>query len=344
MIYPFDYEKEVASATQTPRGKVYATPITSRENDILLGTHHDPAWIGQDLNHVFPREILDNVARGFINDGAPFEEGFGGPDMFGVEWVYVPVVRGSMEKPGVHKVADLNEWEKDVSIPDLNTLDWPAIAERCKKIIRPDKITSTMVYTGFFERLISLVGFEDAAMALIDDEQQDAIHRLFDKLCGYYDDLFDKMKTYCNLEYVVFHDDWGSQRSPFFSVDTCREMLLPYLKRVVKSAHDRGIIFNFHCCGSVGPMVPLMVEAGADAWDGQDMNDIWGLYHQYGDKLNITLNQKVLNISEEEAAAWVDNIVSHLEKGKHLIIANRQMNAVARELMYVRSREFYGKE
>ena len=74
------------------------------------------------------------------------------------------------------------------------------------------------------------------------------------------------------------------------------------------------------------------------------MNDIWGLYHEYGDRLNITLNQKVLNISEEDAAAWVDNIVSHLEKGKHLIISNRQMNAVARELLYVRSREFYGKE
>lgn len=344
MAYPFDYEKEVAAAPETPKGKAFVTPITSRENDILLGTHHDPAWIGQDLNHVFPREILDNVARGFVNDGIPFEQGFGGPDMFGVEWVYVPLVRGSMEKTGVHKVSDLEHWENDVVMPDLSTLDWPAISERCKKVIRPDKITSTMVYTGFFERLISFVGFEEAAMALIDEDLQDAIHRLFDQLCGYYDDLFDKLQKYCGLEYVVFHDDWGSQRSPFFSESTCREMLLPYLKRVVKSAHDRGIIFNFHCCGCVGALVPLMVEAGVDAWDGQDMNDIWGLYHTYGDQINITLNTKVLNISPEDADVWVNNIISHLEKGKHLIIANRQMNPVARELMYVRSREFYGKE
>lgn len=344
MIYPFDYEKEVAAAEQTPRGKVYVTPITSRENDILPGRHQDPAWIGQDLNHIFPREILDNVARGFVMDGMPFEDGFGGPDMFGVEWVYVPVARGSMEKPGVHKVADIEQWEKDVTMPDLEKLDWAAIEARCKKMIRPDKITSTMIYTGFFERLISLIGFEAAAMALIDEEQQEAIHRLFDQLCVYYDQLLEKMHKHCALEYVVFHDDWGSQHSLFFSVETCREMLLPYLKRVVKSAHDRGIIFNFHCCGNVGRLVPLMIEAGADAWDGQDMNDIWGLYKQYGDKLNITLNQKILEANEEEATAWVDNIISHLEKGKHLIIANRQMNAIVREQLYIKSRQFYGQE
>lgn len=343
MIYPFDYEKEVAAAQQTPRGKAYVTPITPRENDRLTAMHQDPAWIGQELNHVFPREILDNVARGFVVDGEPYEGGFGGPDMFGVEWVYVPVARGSMEKPGVHKVADLTEWEKDLTIPDLSKLDWQAIEKRCQKVIRPDKITSTMIYTGFFERLISLVGFEDAAMALIDDDQKDAIHRLFDMLCCYYDELIDRMHCYCGVEYVVFHDDWGSQRSSFFSVDTCREMVLPYLKRVVKSAHDRGVLLNFHCCGNVGNMVPLMVEAGADAWDGQDLNDIWGLYHEYGDRINITLNQKVLDISPEDAKVWVDNIISHLERGKHLVIAGRQMNETAREMLYVRSREFYAK-
>lgn len=344
MIYPFDYQREVAEAQTGSRGKIYNTPITARENDILTASHRDPAWLGQELNHVFPREILDNVARGFVVDGEPFTGSFGGPDMFGVEWVYVPVVRGSMEKPGLRKVADINEWEKDLPFPDLSKLDWQGIQKRCGKVIRPDKITSTMVYTGFFERLISILGFEDAAMALIDEECQDAIHRLFDRLCGYYDDLFDHLRTYCGLEYVVFHDDWGSQNSLFFSVDTCREMLLPYLARVAASAHKRGIYFNFHCCGNVERLVPLMVEAGCDAWDGQDMNDIFGLYHTYGDRLNITLNQKVLNISPEDAERWVDNIVSHLEHGKQLIVPNRQMNDVARELLYIRSREFYGKE
>ena len=123
MIYPFDYQREVAEAQTGSRGKIYNTPITARENDILTASHRDPAWLGQELNHVFPREILDNVARGFVVDGEPFTGSFGGPDMFGVEWVYVPVVRGSMEKPGLRKVADINEWEKDLPFPDLSKLD-----------------------------------------------------------------------------------------------------------------------------------------------------------------------------------------------------------------------------
>ena len=344
MIYPFDYEKEVGGAQMGPKGKIYATPITARENDILTARHQDPAWVGQDLNHILIREIKDNPARGTVMDGMPYEGEFGGKDMFGVEWVYVKMVRGSMEKPGVHRVHDLENWENEVSMPNLDEIDWEAVRERVKKQITPAKITSTMLYTGFFERLISFVGFEDAALALIDEDLQDAVHRLFDKLCIYYDDLIDHLQKYCGLEYVLFHDDWGSQKSTFFSEATCREMLLPYLTRVIKSAHDRGILFNFHCCGRVEKFVPIMIEAGADAWDGQPMNDIWGLYKQYGDKLNFTLNEKVLEVNEEQASAWVDNIMCHLEKGKPFIIPNRQMNGIARELLYTRSREFYGKE
>ena len=342
--YPFDYEKEVGAAAITPKGRQFCTPITPRENDILLGRHKDPAWLGQELNHVFPREIPDNVARGFVIDGRPFEGEMGGKDIFGVEWVYVPVARGSMEKPGTRRVHDIENWEEEVDFPDLDKLDWNAIEDGSRKVRRPDMITSTMVYTGFFERLISFIGFEDAAVALIDESQKEAVHRLFDRLCVHYDELFERMRKYMGLEYVVFHDDWGAQRSAFFSVNVCREMLFPYLKRVVESAHNRGIIFNFHCCGKVEELVPLMIEAGADAWDGQPINDIWGLYDKYGDKLNITFNEKVLDISAEDAEVWVNNIISHLEKGKQLIVSRRCMNETARELMYIKSRQFYGQE
>lgn len=344
MRYPFDYHKEVAQAEEGKRGKEFCTPITPRENDLLVGRHQDPAWLGQELNHVFPREIPDNVARGFVIDGRPFEGEFGGKDMFGVEWVYVPVARGSMEKPGTRLVEDIECWEDDVVFPDAEKLDWAAIAEGAKRVIVPEKITSTMVYTGFFERLISLVGFEDAAVAMIDEDQKEAVHRLFDRLCGYYDCLLRHMREDMGLEYVVFHDDWGAQRGPFFSEATCREMLLPYLKRVVESAHKNQLIFNFHCCGKVEAFVPLMIEAGVDAWDGQPINDIWGLYHTYGDRLNITLNEKVLEISPEDAEKWTDNIISHLEHGKQLIVSRRCMNETAREMLYVKSRRFYGGE
>jgi hypothetical protein len=60
-------------------------------------------------------------------------------------------------------------------------------------------------------------------------------------------------------------------------------MLLPYLKRVVESCHKRGLSFEMHCCGKTEDLVPLFIEAGADLWCGQNINDYDRLAHQYKD-------------------------------------------------------------
>ena len=77
-----------------------------------------------------------------------------------------------MEKLGTRKVKDIENWEDNVTFPEPEQWDWAASEDSSKKVICPDMITSTMVYTGFFERLISLVGFEDAAVAMIDEDQK----------------------------------------------------------------------------------------------------------------------------------------------------------------------------
>ena len=317
-------------------------PITPRENDRLLSSHKDPLWIGQELNYIFPREILDNVARGSVNDGLPFDEAnYGGPDMFGVEWVYDPAARGSMEKLGPHLLDDISDWRTDLRFPDLSAIDWDAVSAHCAKAVDPNRISATMMYTGFFERLISFVGFEDAAIAMIDPDQEDDVCDLFDRLCEYYDDLMAHLKQYAHIEYIMFHDDWGTQRSTFFSEAACRERILPYMKRVVASAHKYGLFFNHHCCGKVESFVPLMVEAGSDAWDGQPINDLWALYHQYGDRLNINMNIKNLTVDRETAERWADEFLSKLEPGKQMIYRDSCMNDTLREVMYCKSRAYF---
>ena len=72
---------------------------------------------------------------------------------------------------------------------------------------------------------------------------------LFSRLCEFYDHYFELLHRYLHPDVIEFHDDWGSQRAPLFSLETCREMLVPYLKRVVESCHKYGMIFQFHCCG-----------------------------------------------------------------------------------------------
>lgn len=266
----------------------FALPITPKENLRRFIDGH-PAWMHQYTdNKLFSPEIYrENVVRGFINEDVPYTGQFGGPDMFGIEWEFVPKVGGSMVRPGNPKVPDITEWEKYIEWPELSKLDWEGSAARNPHFFETDKVLMMMVFTSFFERLISMVDMEDALVAMIDPDEQPAVHRLFDRLADYYDELFGYFEKYYHPDLVYFHDDWGSQRAPLFSLDTVEEMLVPYMRRVVESAHRHGMVFELHSCGKIESLVPAMIDFGCDMWCGQPMNDKVKIYREYGKDIRI---------------------------------------------------------
>lgn len=306
-----------------PDTPVYNTPVSPAENYRMLMRGEKPLWMA-DASHVkmfCPRIIPDNVARGFVVEADGFgpdraPELAGGPDMFGVEWVYVPIAGGSMVQPGNPKVPDINEWEKYITFPDLDSYDWAGSAERNREFLNHDGMISIWVMNGLFERLVSFMDMQNALIALIDEDEQPGVHRLFDRLCGFYADLFAHYKKYYNNDIIYFHDDWGTQNAPFFSLETAREMLVPYLKRIVQACHDAGCIFEFHSCGKNEMLVPAMIEAGADAWSGQTINDYPSLYARYGDRIHFEPSPEPLppDATDEQireaAKAFVDTYAS----------------------------------
>ncbi|MCF0142526.1 MAG: hypothetical protein HUJ75_04035, partial [Parasporobacterium sp.] len=157
------------------------------------------------------------------------------------------------------------------------------------------------------ERLISFVDMADALFFLIDEDAQPAVHRLFDKLADFYDGLFKHLSESIKPDLIWFHDDWGSQRAPLFSLDLCREMLVPYIKRVVDSAHKYGMGFEFHSCGHLELLVPAMIEAGCDIWQGQSMNDKAKLFREYGDDIKMSVGFPTL--PEDATEAQIDDAV-----------------------------------
>jgi hypothetical protein len=48
--------------------------------------------------------------------------------------------------------------------------------------------------------------------------------------------------------------------------------------------------FEFHCCGQDELLVPCMIEAGMDMWQGQPMNDYKKLYKQYGTQIKFNVD------------------------------------------------------
>ena len=197
---PFD-PAEVENAEEVPgfmgmTTKKFKTPITPRENYRLLYERKLPLWIplGGDTVMLTPRIDPDNVARCFCFEADPLkpEEYIGGPDKFGIEWVYVPMVSGSMVKPGSPALEDVNDWKKVIKFPDIETWDWEGSKATNADYVNTGKFVSITILTGFFERLISFMDFDKAAVALIDEDQQDAVHELFAALAELYIKMVDK--------------------------------------------------------------------------------------------------------------------------------------------------------
>ncbi len=344
-------EKELTVNGQymTPGGPMprYSTPVTARENYLSMLAGEKPQWlpIYYDFRTFVPQIIPDNIARGFVieADALPREK-FGGKDMFGIEWEYIDVAGGSMVKPGNPLMSDASEWHEKVKFPDIETWDWEGCAARNEgTYLHTDRVTTMWMFTGLFERLISFMDFEDAAVALIDDSQQDDVHSLFAALSDLYCNMIRKQKKYFDFDVLYFHDDWGAQRAPFFSLDTCMEMIVPYLKKIVDCCHELGIRFEFHCCGKDEKLVPAMIAAGVDVWAGQPMNDKKMLHEKYGKDIvlgvDIDFPENATDEQLKEAAAkFLETYCQDMENAP-VYCCTLVMPQKLREELYIQSRK-----
>ena len=267
---------------------VYNTPCTTREGVQAL-LRKEPYWqmSGMFQSMFNPRINPDNIARAFVFEAQMLDpKDFGGKDMFGLDWEFVPAVGGSMVRPGKPFATDANEMMEKIVWPDVDAWDWEGSAKANKDFFRPGACNVMWFFNGWFERLISFMEFENAIMALYDEDQQDAVHAFFDKLTDLYIKIFDKyIQYYPEVDGFYVHDDWGSQKETFFSPALAEEMIVPYMRRLTDFIHSKGKYAELHSCGMNMKQVPNFIKAGWDIWEGQPMNDTHELYEKYGDQI-----------------------------------------------------------
>ena len=143
-----------------------------------------------------------------------------------------------------------------------------------------------------------------------------------DKLADMYIKMIRHYIDQLDVKEVLFHDDWGSQRAPFFSLDTCMEMIVPALRKIADFCHSKGMIFQQHSCGKNELLVPAMIAAHVDMWAGQPMNDKAMLYEKYGDKIILGVEAPALpaDASQEQIEAAAKAFAE--KYNDHAIIAN----------------------
>ena len=290
---PKEFQMEFMETRFGP-SPVFHTPITPRANWRAMFDGKNPLWMPMtsESQTFCPRCDPDNIARAFVFDGEePYDRSkYGGPDMFGIEWVFVPVVGGSMENPdNPHIMEDVNDWRDIIKFPDVNAWDWAGHVEGNAAWFEKNKDCdiSSMLLNGMgFERLVSFMGFENAAMALIDEDQIDAVRELANEICDkVYIPYVDNMHRVCpGLTRITLHDDWGSQRAPFFSLAAAREAYVDVYKKFNAHVKSLGLIAELHSCGKNDLVVPAYIESGFEFWNGMYMNDKRNLFEQYGDK------------------------------------------------------------
>ena len=317
--------------------QIFSTPITPRENYSLLYGGKTPMWIPYNTDEMAATRIdcdPEDAAR------SPS----GGIDGYGVEWIWVDVAGGAMVRPGAPKVPDITHWEDYITVPDPDSWDWEASYERNKHKFSPDKFTFVSTSSCLFERMIAVMDFAEAAMALIDDEQKESVHRFLRAITDVKKKFYKNCKKYYHADMVNFNDDWGSQRAEFFSYNTAREMLFPYVKELGDYVHSLGMYFDLHSCGFVESLVPLFVEEGFNSWGGQPMNDKSRLKKEYGDKMLFTFNVPLTDEStNEDVDRILDGLFADMGEDNRVLIACPVENAYFRKQLYARSRMNYDR-
>lgn len=252
-------------------------PITPAENFRRYLRNGDYQWIpdpAADLYDITPDCDPDTIACGYE----------GGIDEFGVKWV--PDVSNpelpSFVEPGFLLIDDIADW-KELTFPDVESWDWKGCAAKYNETLAgDDRMRRGIIWSSYFERLISIMTFENAAVALLEDP--DSVDEFFEEMDRINLQKIDHFMDDFHCELIMIHDDWSAQRSPFFSPSIGTDLLAPHIRKLSDHVHEKDGFFILHSCGNGVNMIPAMKAAGVDGWQAQyDAIDLDAAYEAIGD-------------------------------------------------------------
>jgi uroporphyrinogen-III decarboxylase len=290
--------------------------LTPKQN-LLRVIHHDhPQWVPNGMESVIliHPPVVERPAQA-------------GHDAFGVHWSYEEGAEGgTFPTHGGHTIADLRRWREQITIPDVDALDWDAVAERVAGIDRDQCLVSGFVEMGLFERSYLLLGMDEALMAYV--AEPGCMAELVGAIADYKVALIERFDDVADLDLVWYGDDWGTQDRLFMRPDVWRETIKPHTARIYGCMKRRGILINQHSCGKVEAILGDMVQMGADVWNPcQPCNDLAALKKRYGGQIAFCGgidSQFVLNrpgATPEEVRAEVRARINEMAAGGGYIAA-----------------------
>jgi len=353
-------------STNSPFGNIplnlpkFDTPITPRENFHRAAKRDKPMWVPNPLTDTqsFQYNELAIHKPGKMQGGPDFrraaQEDYTFIDPYGSSWTWVASAQGAMLTPGTKVLEDITDWEKVVKWPALDEWNFAEVAEKfMAEQYDPTKALHINIFQGCTEILVALLGgYGEGMLAMA--EEPEAVAEFFDCFADKMIEFYELMKKlYPPLDYVTYHDDWGTERSPFFSPAMMENLVFKPTKKIVDRIKADGVFIEFHSCGNIEPFFPYVCDLGMDFLQIQRRAiDIPKMKEIYGDRIGfmVPIEDHIPGVAytEEQMVEMARKCVDLYAKGGGYYpwIFESEPHALwafSAEL-YCYSREFYDKE
>jgi len=337
---------------------VFDTPISRRENFLRAARRENPLWVPVAYTDIQLLQANEQADEKPGNPGSQVGPRFKNPspvnynflDPFGNSWTWEATAGGAMLTPGTKVVEDICDWEKCIKFPKFDDWSFRETAEKfMKEQYDPEKVMHINIYQGLTEMLIAFVGgYGEGMMALA--EEPEACKDFFWRFSQHLIDFFDYMDNLYPIEYVTWHDDYGTERDTFFSEKMMEELVFEPTKKLTDHIKSKGKILELHSCGKIERFMPYIIDMGVDLiWLQPRANDMVKMKEIYGGKIgfNFPLDGMLPGetYTDEEVIKCVRDSVDKYAKGGGYLplvrgIDPKEVWTIATEL-YAYSREFY---
>lgn len=243
--------------------------MTPRENAMAIFNHEQPDYYFDFMNsmQIVPDPVL-------MQDVVP-QDGKLHQDSWGTWFVYRPEEPG--EQPVVNDenavIKDIEKWEDQVKVPDLDHLDWSMGQQIKSTVDRKEKFVGIFCPGGLFERSHHLMGFENTLINFM--EYPDEMAALLRVIADYKKKYIRLAAEKLHPDVIFYQDDWGSKQNVFLPPDLWRKIIKPLQIEIADTIHECGMMYVHHADCVCEPIVQDMVDIGIDIWQGViPQNDI----------------------------------------------------------------------